>query len=134
MDLLTLLPTLIGGLLMCVSIPLITHPVALSKNYIHIETPQAAFYARQLGIRSEYLSFPTPALHHLMIGTAISALAYKGLIQSAAIVLCCFPILGVLDPVAGWMYRGHLVKNDYNHLVMGCVFGGIGLWILGEVQ
>ncbi|XMA11841.1 hypothetical protein WAI453_004632 [Rhynchosporium graminicola] len=122
MDLLTLLPTLIGGLLMCVSIPLITHPVALSKNYIHIETPQAAFYARQLGIRN------------LMIGTAISALAYKGLIQSAAIVLCCFPILGVLDPVAGWMYRGHLVKNDYNHLVMGCVFGGIGLWILGEVQ
>ena len=56
----------------------------------------------------------------------------SGEISSAATVLCCFPLLGILDPFAGWCYRGHLVKNDYNHFFVGCLFGGIGWWILNS--
>ncbi|PVH71932.1 hypothetical protein DL98DRAFT_520750 [Cadophora sp. DSE1049] len=115
----TLLPTIISTILITASIPLIHHPVEFSKNYIHIDNPQSVFFVRQLGTRN------------LMIGVAIGALVYRGEIASVATVLCCFPLLGILDPVAGWCYRGRFVKNDYNHFILGCLFGGIGWWILG---
>ncbi|KAH7327145.1 hypothetical protein BKA65DRAFT_539807 [Rhexocercosporidium sp. MPI-PUGE-AT-0058] len=105
MELTTLLPTLISTLLISTSIPLIAIPVTVSKNYIHIETPQAIFYARQLGTRN------------LMLGSSIAYLTYTGNLSGAATVLCTFPFLGFLDPLAGWLYRGRLVKNDWNHLL-----------------
>ncbi|KAH9219251.1 hypothetical protein DL95DRAFT_384678, partial [Leptodontidium sp. 2 PMI_412] len=106
MDLPTLLPALISTLLISTSIPLIAIPVTFSKNYITITSPQSTFYARQLGTRN------------LMLGISIAALTYTGNLDGAATVLCSFPLLGMLDPMAGWIYRGRFVKNDWSHLVV----------------
>lgn len=67
-----------------------------------------------------------------MLGISIAALTYTGNLDGAATVLCSFPLLGMLDPMAGWIYRGRFVKNDWSHLVVGCAFGGVGWWILGR--
>jgi putative Mn2+ efflux pump MntP len=120
MSSLALIPASVSALLTFVSVALIRDPVGFSANVIKIETPQAAFYCRQLGIRN------------LMLGFILGALTYKGQLNSAATVLCIFPVLGVLDPFAGYMYRGKFVANDVTHVVTAVLFGGAGLWMLSS--
>jgi hypothetical protein len=114
----SLIPFAISALLMSVSVPLILEPVSFSAHFVKIETPQAAFYARQIGVRN------------FMLGLAIGALTYQGNLSGAASVLCCFPVLSILDPFAGYMWRGRFVGNDLTHFVMGGLFGGVGWWML----
>jgi hypothetical protein len=119
---LTLVPSAISVLLVSVSIPLILDPVGFSAHFVKIETPQAAFYARQVGVRN------------LLLGIAIGALTYQGMLSGAATLLCCLLVLGILDPFAGYMYRGRFVSNDLTHLVAGCLFSGAGWWILRNLE
>lgn len=65
-----------------------------------------------------------------MMGIALGALTLRGFLNGAATMLCCYSVLGLLDPYAGYMYRGHFVKNDLIHVVTGFLFAGLGVWIL----
>lgn len=114
MPALALVPAAISLILISTSIPLVLEPVSFPAHTIQIETTQAAFYARQIGARN------------LLLGMALGALTYQGLQSGAATVLCCFLLLGVLDPWAGYMYRGRIVGNDWTHLLVGSAFGGAG--------
>jgi hypothetical protein len=117
----SLLPTLASLLLLVPSPFVIFTPVSFSKPYIDIETPQAVFYCRQLGIRN------------LISGLAIARLTYEGNLSGAATVMKCYPLLGILDAWAGWMYRGRLVKNDVTHVVVGALFWLAGVWVSGSL-
>jgi hypothetical protein len=115
---LSLIPFAISAILISVSVPLILSPISFSAHTIKIETPQAAFYARQVGVRN------------LLLGLSIGALTYQGILSGAAILLCCTLVLGILDPFVGYMYRGRFVGNDLTHFVVGLLISGAGWWML----
>lgn len=68
-----------------------------------------------------------------MTGVILGVFTYQNQLSAAATVLCCFPILGILDPWIGYMYRGRFVGNDVVHVVTAGGFGVVGWWILGRV-
>lgn len=114
---LALIPSAVALLLISTQIPLVINPVSFSAPFIKVETTQSVFYLRQLGFRN------------LQFGVVLAVLVYRGQLSGAATVLSTYPLLSCLDPIAGYLYRGHFVKNDGLHVFTGFLFGGLGWWM-----
>jgi len=56
------------------------------------------------------------------------------MLEAAANVLCCVMVLGILDPFAGFMFRGRFLGNDVTHLMTGALFSGAGWWMLRNLE